>query len=92
MPGSGSPEIKKIRRHFFVFVTIRGIPPAGNGPERALRPCAAIRKITNGFRTEWGAKLHAGIRSVIETARRRAIGALVAIRRTLARQRLPMAA
>jgi transposase len=39
--------------------------------------------------TEWGAKLYANIRSVIETARRRAIGALEAIRLTLAGMPLP---
>jgi hypothetical protein len=33
----------------------------------------------NVFRTEWGAKLYADIRSVVETARRRAIGALDAL-------------
>ena len=47
--------IKKIRRHLFVFVTNRAIPPTNNGSERALRPCVMFRKITNGFRTEWGA-------------------------------------
>ena len=52
--------------------------------ERALRPCAVFRKITIGFRTERGAKLYADIRSVIETARRRSIGALEAIRLALA--------
>jgi hypothetical protein len=46
-----------------------------------------FRKITNGSRTEWGAKLYADIRSVIETARRRAIGVLEAIRLTLAGMR-----
>src|ERR1019366_1340715 len=76
--------VKKIRRHLFVFVTNRDIPATNNGSERALRPCAVFRKITNGFRTEWGAKLYADIRSVIETARRRAIGVLEAIRLTLA--------
>lgn len=54
-----------------------------------MRPCTVFRKITNGFRTEWGAKLYANIRSVIETARRRAIGALEAIRLTLAGMPLP---
>ncbi|MBK5960190.1 hypothetical protein CCR97_18565, partial [Rhodoplanes elegans] len=44
------------------------------------------RKVTNGFRSEWGAHLYADVRSVLETARRRAIGALDAIRATL---RLP---
>jgi transposase len=81
--------VKKIRRHMFVFMTNRAIPPTNNGSEWALRPCVTFRKITNGFRTEWGARLYADIRSVIETARRRAIGALEAIRLTLARTPLP---
>ena len=81
--------IKKIRRHMFVFMTNRAIPPTNNGSERALRPCVTFRKITNGFRTEWGARLYADIRSVIETARRRAIGAPEAIRLTLAGTPLP---
>jgi transposase len=81
--------IKKIRRHMFVFVTNRAIPPTNNGSERALRPCVTFRKITNGFRTEWGARLYADIRSVVETGRRRAIGALEAIRLTLARRPMP---
>ena len=84
--------VKKIRRHMFVFVTNRHIPATNNGSERALRPCVVFRKITNGFRTEWGAKLYADIRSVIETARRRAIGALQAIRLTLAGMPLPFPA
>jgi transposase len=84
--------IKKIRRHLFVFVTNRAIPPTNNGSERALRPCVTFRKITNGFRTEWGARLYADIRSVIETARRRATGALDAIRLTLAGTPLPIPA
>lgn len=76
--------IRKIRQHMFVFVTNRDIPPTNNGSERALRPCAVFRKITNGFRTDWGARFYADVRSVIETARRKAISALHAIRLTLA--------
>jgi transposase len=52
---------------------------------------AVFRKITNGFRTEWGAELYADIRSTIETARRRAIGTLDAIRLTLAGKPLVLA-
>ena len=37
-----------------------------NGSERALRPCAVYRKITNGFRSQWAATLYADIRSVVE--------------------------
>ena len=82
--------IKKIRRHMFVFVTNRDIPATNNGSERALRPSAVFRKVTNGFRTEWATKLYADIRSVIETGRRRAIGPLEAIRLTIARKPLPI--
>jgi transposase len=80
--------VKKIRRHLFVFMTNRAIPPTNNESERSLRPCVTYRKITNGFRTDWGARLYANIRSVIETARRRGIGALDAIRMTLAGRQL----
>ena len=76
--------IRKIRRHMFVFMTNRAIPPTNNGSELALRHCVTFRKITNGFRTEWGARLSADIGSVIETGRRRGIGALAAVRLTLA--------
>ena len=75
--------IRKMRSHLFVFVQNRDLEPTNNGSERALRPCAVYRKITNGFRKEWGAHLYADIRSVIETARRRAIRAIDAIRLTL---------
>jgi transposase len=82
--------IRKIRRHLFVFVTNRAIPPTNNGSERALRPCVTFRKITNGFRSEWGARLYADVRSVFETARRRGIPLLRSIRLTLDGRPLPI--
>lgn len=75
--------IKGCRRYMFVFLANRAIPPTNNGSEQALRPCVVYRKVTNCFRSEWAAHLYADIRSVIETARRRAIGVLDAIRSTL---------
>ena len=83
--------IRKVRRHLFVFMTNRALSPTNNGSERALRPGAIFRKVTNGFRTPWGARLYADVRSVLETARRRNIGALDAIRLTLAHKILPLA-
>jgi transposase len=83
--------IKGCRRHLFVFLADRAIEPTNNGSERALRPCVIFRKVTNCFRSQWGATLYADIRSVIETARRRAIGALEAIRLTLNGTPLPAA-
>ena len=84
--------VKKVRRHMFVFVTHRAIPATNNGSERALRPAAVFRKITNGFRTAWGVKFYADIRSVVETARRRSISAFDAIRLTLAGEFIPVVA
>ena len=81
--------IKAIRGSLFVFVTNRELEATNNGSERALRPCAVYRKITNGFRSEWGAKFYADIRSVVETARRRAVRAIDAIRITLRGETLP---
>jgi transposase len=82
--------IKGCRRYMFVFLANRAIPPTNNGSERALRPCVIFRKVTNCFRSEWAAHLYADIRSVIETARRRALGVLDAIRSTL--EGLPLVA
>ena len=75
--------IRKVRPHFFVFVQKRDLEPTNNGSERALRPCAVCRKITNGLRQVWGAYLYADIRSVIETARRRSVRAIETVRLTL---------
>ena len=68
--------IKKWRQHLFVFVTNRNLPATNNGSEQAIRPCVIFRKVTDCFRFEWGAKLYADIRSVLETARCRATGPL----------------
>ena len=78
------------RGNLFLFVTNRALEPTNNGSERALRPCVTFRKITGGFRTAWGADLYADIRSVLETARRRAIPPLQAIRLTLDVRPLPL--
>ena len=84
--------IKRFRQSLFVFVTNRAIPATNNGSEQALRPCVVFRKVTNCFRSEWGATLYANVRSVIETARRRGIPILRAIKLTLQGTPLPTAA
>lgn len=76
--------IKRTRQHLFVFMNNRELPPTNNGSEQAIRPCVIFRKVTYCFRAEWAAQLYADIRSVIETARRRGVDALEAIRLTLA--------
>lgn len=83
--------IKHFRQNLFVFITNRDVTPTNNGSEQALRPCVVFRKVTNCFRSGWGADLYANVRSVIETARRRGIGILRAFRITLQGQTLPAA-
>jgi transposase len=82
--------VKGIQRHLFVFVTRRDLTATNNGSERAIRPCTVYRKITNGFRSEWAAKLYANIRSAVETGRRRAVRAIDAIRLTLEGMPIPL--
>jgi transposase len=73
----------KVRSHLFTFLEHPEIGADNNGSERELRPTATYRKVTDGFRSEWGASLFAAIRSVIGTAARRGIDAYQAIRMTL---------
>jgi transposase len=77
-------QCRKYRAHFFVFVTNRPVPPTNNGSEQTLRPSTTFRKVTNCFRSDWGAEFFADVRSVVETGRRLGLTAVEAIRKTLA--------
>src|ERR687884_60429 len=72
--------IAKCRDKLFVFVTRCDVPATNNASERALRPSVIFRKVTNGFRSVWGAGLYAAICSVIATAALRGMSAPEAIR------------
>lgn len=73
-------QIKAWRTKFFVFMTDRDVPATNNVSEREIRPSVVFRKVTNGFRSDWGAQIHAGYRSVTGTARLNGQPALDAIR------------
>ena len=75
----------KVRSHLFTFSTTQA-PPDNNGSERELRPTATYRKVTGGFRSDWGADLFAAVRSVIGTAARRGMDAYQAIHAVLDRE------
>jgi transposase len=79
-------QTKRWRSQFFTFLTDREVPPTNNASERALRPSVIFRKVTNGFRSLWGADVHALVRSVIGTGRLNGISAHHAIARALAGQ------
>jgi transposase len=73
-------QIKAWRTKFFVFMVDRDVPPTNNISEREIRPSVVFRKVTNGFRSDWGAQIHAGYRSVTGTARLKGQPAFAAIR------------
>lgn len=73
-------QIKAWRAKFFVFLTDRAVPATNNVSEREIRPSVVFRKVTGGFRSDWGAAIHAGYRSVTGTARLQGQSALGAIR------------
>ena len=61
-------------------MTNRDVPATNNISEREIRPSVVFRKVTGGFRSDWGAKVHAGYRSITGTARLRGQAALEAVR------------
>lgn len=61
----------KHRNKLLTFLHYPEVPPTNNESERALRPSVVYRKVTNGFRSEWGAKAYAAIQTVIATAKLR---------------------
>lgn len=70
---------RDIREHLFLFLEDRTIPPTNNASEQALRMSVVFRKVTNGFRSEWGKDLFADIRSVVNTGKRQGLSAFEAI-------------
>lgn len=74
----------KCRDNLLVCLTDRTVPPTNNASERDIRPSTIFRKVTNGFRSTWGRDLYAGVRSVLNTARRHRKSAFRAIAETIA--------
>ena len=77
-------RVARDRDHLFVLVTDRDVPATNTVSERALRPSVIFRKVTNGFRSEWGAHTYAAFRSVVSTAKVNNRSVLDDLRRVLA--------
>jgi len=73
----------KVHAHLFTFLDYPEVAADNNGSERELRPTATYRKVTGGFRSDWGADLFAAVRSIIGTAARCGVHAYQAIQQTL---------
>jgi transposase len=74
------PEAIKLQKRYhkwqgslFLFLGDTTIPPTNNASEQALRWSVIFRKVTNGFRSDWGRDLFADIRSIINTGLRQGL-------------------
>jgi transposase len=74
----------KIQDHLFLFLDDVAIPPTNNASEQAIRMSTIFRKVTNGFRSEWGRDLFAAVRSIVNTGQRQGLSAYQAIQKALA--------
>jgi transposase len=66
-----------------VFLTRRDVQPTNNESERNLRPSVIFRKVTNCFRSDWGAKVYADLCSTVGTGRLNGRSPFAAIRAAL---------
>lgn len=73
----------KIQEHLFLFLEDAAIPPTNNSSEQAIRMSAIFRRVTNGFRSEWGRDLVAAVRSIVNTGQRLGLSAYQAIQKAL---------
>lgn len=80
----------KHRRSLFVFLERTDVEPTNNVSERALRPSVVHRKVTGGFRSEWGANTYAALASVIDTAALKRVSSFAAIQPLMGTPALPL--
>jgi transposase len=71
------------REHLFVFLYDPAVPPTNNASEQALRHSVVHRKVTGGFRSDWGADAHAIVTTVLDTARKRGADLLATLQAAL---------
>jgi transposase len=62
-----------LRENLFLFLDDPSIPPTNNASEQALRWSVIFRKVTNGFRSDWGRDLFAAVRSIVNTGHRQGL-------------------
>jgi transposase len=91
------PEAQKLQRRYlkyrsclFVFLYRTDVEPTNNVAERALRHSVVHRKVTNGFRSQWGTKTYAALASVIDTAELSGVRAFDAIQSLFGPPSLPI--
>ncbi len=74
---------RELKENLFLFLEDSSIPPTNNSSEQAIRMSTVFRKVTNGFRSDWGKDLFAAVRSVVNTGVRQGLTAYEAIFKAL---------
>lgn len=72
----------KNREHLFTFLEDASLEPTNNSSERALRPSVIFRKVTNGFRSDWGSPFYSAVRSIIGTGQRQGLNPYQSIQKS----------
>jgi transposase len=75
-----------------VFLYRDDVSPTNNVSEQGLRPSVIHRKVSGGFRSQWGADAYAALASVIDTASLKGINAFDAIQSLVGKPSLPLPA
>jgi transposase len=70
---------RQLQDNLFLFLDDPTIPATNNTSEQALRWSVIFRKVTNGFRSDWGRDLFANVRSVVNTGKRQGLSAFESI-------------
>ena len=70
---------RDLQDNLFLFLEDAAILPTNNSSEQAIRMSTIFRKVTNGFRSDWGKDLFAAVRSVVNTGKRQGLSALRSI-------------
>jgi transposase len=83
---------RKHRQHLFVFLERTDVAPTNNVSERALRASVVHRKVSGGFRSQWGAEAYAALASIIDTAALKGTKAFEALRALMGPPALPLPA
>ena len=70
---------RALQDNLFLFLDDPTIPATNNASEQALRWSVIFRKVTHGFRSDWGRDLFAHVRSVVNTGKRQGLSAFESI-------------
>jgi transposase len=91
------PEARKLQKHYikhrdhlFVFLYRQDVPPTNNVSERALRSSVVHRKVTGGFRSQWGADAYSALASIIDTAALKGVNAFDTLQRLIGQPTFPL--